>query len=180
MDERSEAMTTNKPVAELDPRYSGADATARPWSEAIAHLEMAEVFWLSTVRPDGRPHVTTLLSVWLDDALYFCTGASERKAKNLANNAHCILTTGCNTFDTGLDIVVEGDAVRVTNEAKLERIADLYESKYGSDWRFDVHDGAFNGQGGNVALVFEVAPATAFGFGKGASSSQTRWRFSAK
>src|SRR6476620_427141 len=99
-------MTTNKPVAELDPRYSGADATARPWSEAIAHLEMAEVFWLSTVRPDGRPHVTTLLSVWLDDALYFCTGASERKAKNLAQNPQCILTTGCNTFEDGLDIVV--------------------------------------------------------------------------
>jgi general stress protein 26 len=170
-------MPHNNPATELDTRYSSEDATATPWTEAIAQLEKAEVYWLSTVRPDGRPHVTTLLSVWLDGALYFCTGASERKAKNLAHNPHCILTTGCNTFDTGLDLVVEGDAVRVTDEVKLKRIADLYESKYGSDWRFDVRDGAFSGEGGNVALVFEVAPVTAFGFGKGVSSSQTRWRF---
>jgi hypothetical protein len=170
-------MPNNNPVTELDTRYSSEGATATPWTEAIAQLERAAVYWLSTVRPDGRPHVTTLLSVWLDGGLYFCTGASERKAKNLVNNAHCILTTGCNTFDTGLDLVVEGDAVRVTDEVKLKRIADLYESKYGSDWHFDVRDGAFNGDDGNVALVFEVTPITAFGFGKGASFSQTRWRF---
>src|SRR5215212_9302588 len=170
-------MASNKPVTELDPRYSSQDATPTAWADASQQLEEAEVYWLSTVRPYGRPHVTTLLSVWLDGALYFCTGASERKAKNLAHNSHCILTTGCNSFKQGLDIVVEGDAVRVTDEAKLERIADLYESKYGSDWRFDVRDSAFNGESGNVALVFEVAPSTAFGFVKGASSSQTRWRF---
>jgi nitroimidazol reductase NimA-like FMN-containing flavoprotein (pyridoxamine 5'-phosphate oxidase superfamily) len=171
-------MTNNKPVTELDTRYSDEHATPTAWAEAIAHLEQAEIFWLSTVRPDGRPHVTPLLSVWLDGALYFCTGASERKAKNLAHNAYCVLTTGRNSLkEEGLDVVVEGDAVRVTDEARLQRIADLYESKYGSDWHFDVRDGAFNGQEGNIALVFEVAPTTAFGFGKGTAPSQTRWRF---
>src|SRR3954467_4153621 len=170
-------MAGTEPVTELDARYSSGDATATPWAEASSRLEQAELYWLSTVRPDGRPHVTSLLAVWLDGALYFCTGASERKAKNLAHNPHCILTTGCNTLNQGLDIVVEGDALRVTDAATLQRIADLYESKYGSDWHFDVRDSAFTGQEGNVALVFEVAPTTAFGFGKGASPSQTRWRF---
>jgi nitroimidazol reductase NimA-like FMN-containing flavoprotein (pyridoxamine 5'-phosphate oxidase superfamily) len=184
MDERSEAMTTNKPVAELDPRFSGADATARPWSEAIAHLEKAEVFWLSTVRPDGRPHVTPLLALWLDGALYFSTGPTERKAKNIAQNAQCILTTGCNALDDGFDLVVEGKAVRVTDEARLQRVADLYESKYGSGWRYAVRDEAIyhapEGSGSaddSPAFVYEVAPTTAFGFGKGAPFSQTRWRF---
>jgi hypothetical protein len=59
----------------------------------------------------------------------------------------------------------------------LQRVADLYEAKYGSDWRFTVRDGALHGNDGNVALVFEVAPAAAFGFGRGTSFSQTRWRF---
>src|SRR6476660_885058 len=128
-------MTTNKPVAELDPRFSGADATARSWSEAIAHLEKAEVFWLSTVRPDGRPHVTPLLALWLDGALYFSTGAEERKAKNIAHNPHCILTTGRNNLnEEGLDLVVEGDAMYVTDNTLLRRVADLYEAKYGPDW----------------------------------------------
>jgi hypothetical protein len=72
--------------------------------------------------------------------------------------------------------VVEGDAVRVSDEAKLRRLAGAYESKYGSDWHFDVRDGAFAHEGG-VALVYEVAPTKAFGFRKGGEFSQTRWRF---
>ncbi len=138
-------MASNKPATELEPQFSSNDATPAAWAEARERLEQAEIFWLSTVRPDGRPHVTPLLSVWLDGALYFCTGSSERKAKNLARNPHCILTTGCNTLkQEGLDLVVEGDAVRLSDEARLQGVADAYESKYGSDWRFAVRDGAFN------------------------------------
>ena len=177
-------MPHNNPVTELDPRFSGQDATARPWSEAITHLEKAEVFWLSTVRPDGRPHVTSLLAIWLDGALYFSTGPTERKTKNIAQNAHCILTTGCNALNEGFDLVVEGKAVRVTDEAKLQRVADLYVSKYGSDWRYTVRDEALyhapegsEGADDSPAFVYEVAPTTAFGFGKGEPFSQTRWRF---
>jgi hypothetical protein len=169
-------MAGKEPVAELDARFSSEGATPTGWTEARGRLEDAEVYWLSTVRPDGRPHVTPLLSVWLDGALYFCTGPSERKANNLGRNPHCILTTGCNTLDEGLDLVVEGDAAKVSDDAKLRRIADVYESKYGSDWHFAVRDGAFHGEGGE-ALVYEVAPSTAYGFGKGAEYSHTRWRF---
>ena len=168
-------MTGMEPVAELDARFSSDAATPASWSDARGRLEQAQVSWLSTVRPDGRPHVTPLLSIWLDDALYFCTGPSERKARNLEHNPHCILTTGCNGLDEGLDLVVEGDAAEVRDDAKLRRIADTYESKYGPDWHFDVRDGAFVGDGGE-ALVYEVAPAKAFAFAKG-EYGQTRWRF---
>ena len=103
-------MAGAEPVTKLDGRYSSEGATQTEWTEARRCLQEAEVFWISTVRPDGRPHVTPLISVWLDGALYFCTGASERKAKNLEQNPHCILTTGCNALNEGLDLVVEGDA----------------------------------------------------------------------
>ena len=109
-------MTGMEPVAELDARFSSDAATPASWSDARGRLEQAQVSWLSTVRPDGRPHVTPLLSIWLDDALYFCTGPSERKARNLEHNPHCILTTGCNGLDEGLDLVVEGDAAKVRDE----------------------------------------------------------------
>lgn len=168
-------MAGQEPMAELDARYSSDGATPTGWAEARGRLESAQLYWLSTVRPDGRPHVTPLLSVWLDGALYFCTGPSERKARNLAHNPHCILVTGCNALDEGLDLVVEGDAAKVSDDATLRRTADAYESKYGSDWHFEVRDGAFLGPGGQ-ALVYEVAPSTVFGFGKG-EFSQTRWRF---
>jgi len=167
------------PVAELDTRFSSDGAKPTPWAEAQASLEEAHVFWISTVRPDGRPHVTPLISVWLDGALHFCTGPEERKAKNLSGNPRCILTTGCNE-EEGLDVVVEGEAVRVTDDARLRRIADAYVAKYGEDWRFEVREEAFAHIGppeGSIALVFELAAAQALGFRKGEEFSQTRWRF---
>lgn len=171
-------MTNKEPLTELAPQFSSPEATATPWKHARKHLEQAEVFWLSTVRPDGRPHVTPLLAIWLDETLYFSTGADERKMKNLRHNAHCVLTTGCNALnEEGLDLVIEGDAVRVSDNVLLQRVADLYEHKYGEGWHYDVRDGMLYGQQDNVALVFAVAPMVAFGFGKGGTFSQTRWRF---
>lgn len=170
----------SRPATDLDARYSNEGATAATWEEAGRHLEHAEVFWLSTVRPDGRPHVTPLISVWLDGALHFCTGPNERKARNLERNPNVVLTTGCNALGEGLDIVVEGEAMRVKDDSKLRQIADAYISKYGEDWRFTVDDSAFVHDApneGSVALVFEVFPKTAFGFRKGEEFSQTRWRF---
>ena len=171
-------MEIAEPVAELDARFSSTGATPTEWAEARLRLEEAEIFWISTVRGDGRPHVTPLIAVWLDERLYFCTGPEERKAKNLAHNQHCVLTTGCNAIDAGLDLVVEGDAVQVSDEARLRGIADAYESKYGPAWRFGVRDGAFvPADGDGVALVYEVVPRQAFGFRKGDEFSQTRWSF---
>jgi hypothetical protein len=137
------------------------------------------VFWLSTVRPDGRPHVTPLIAVWVERAMYFCTGPEERKAKNLAASPRCVLTTGCNALREGTDVVVEGDAVRVEDEAALTRIAEAFLNKYGDDWAFTVRDGAFFHQGG-TAIVFEVVSTTAFAFGKGEPYSQTRYHFSSR
>lgn len=168
-------MSETEPVTELDARYSSPGARPTSWAEGRGVLETARVYWLSTVRPEGRPHVTPLLAVWADGALHFCTGATERKARNLAHHPEVVLTTGQNDLDRGLDLVVEGNAVRVNDDAPLRRLAGAYEDKYGSGWHFEVRDGAFHG-GGGAALVYRVAPATAFGFRKG-EYSQTRWRF---
>jgi general stress protein 26 len=169
-------MQAAEPKIQLAESFSSPDASPRSWAEACALLREAELFWLSTVRPDGRPHVTPLIGVWVDDALYFCTGPDERKAKNLAQNRSCVLTTGCNALSEGLDVAVEGNAVNVRDEAKLQRVADAYVAKYGPDWTFTVGDEAFHHEGG-TALVFRVSPAAAFGFGKGEPYSQTRYRF---
>ena len=95
------------PETELDTRFSDPDAVASPWAQARQALETAELFWICTVRADGRPHVSPLVAVWLDDALHFCTGPAEQKAMNLEHSQHVILLTGCNQWDAGLDVVVE-------------------------------------------------------------------------
>jgi nitroimidazol reductase NimA-like FMN-containing flavoprotein (pyridoxamine 5'-phosphate oxidase superfamily) len=164
------------PVTELDARYSDPEAAAADWKDAVARLRTAETFWLSTVRPDGRPHVTPLIAVWYDDALHFCTGADERKARNLRHNQQVVLTTGVNSLSEGADVVVEGEAARVTDDSVLRDLAAAYVEKYGKEWTFEVRDGAFVG-GGGEALVFRVAPRRAFGFAKGEVFGQTRWQF---
>jgi nitroimidazol reductase NimA-like FMN-containing flavoprotein (pyridoxamine 5'-phosphate oxidase superfamily) len=171
-------MAKDMPVAELHAGFSSAGATPTDWTHARRQIDEADVFWLSTVRPDGRPHVTPLLAVWHHDAMYFCTGPSERKAKNLQQNPHCILTTGRNGLD-GLDVVVEGHAVEVDNGAELEQVANTYESKYGA--HFTAPEGTWFGLSDSIrtgkALVYRVTPTTILGFAKGEQFSQTRWRF---
>ncbi len=122
-------MTSEQPTTTLQPEFSGADAVATPWATVREELARAEIAWLTTVRPDGRPHVTPLLFIWQDGALYFCTGAEERKARNLAQNAHCVLTTGCNALNEGRDLVVEGDAVPVCDTAILQRLGRALRSE---------------------------------------------------
>ena len=81
-------MPEIEPVAQLS-QFSSPNAVATRWTHGRQTLQDAEVYWLSTVRSDGRPHVTPLLGVWLNGALRFCTGPTERKAKNLAENPQC-------------------------------------------------------------------------------------------
>ena len=95
------------PVTELDERFSDAGAEPTPWATTRAVLEKAQLSWVTTVRADGRPHVTPLVAVWLDDSVHFTTGPSEQKAVNLAGNPHVVMTTGCNRWDEGLDVMVE-------------------------------------------------------------------------
>lgn len=169
-------MGDQVPVTTLDSRYSGDQAQAMPWAEAVVLLEQAELFWVSTVRVDGQPHVTPVVAVWLEGALYFGSGPAEQKSRNLAANSHCSVTTGCNKWDDGFDIVLHGEVEIVQDLSDLQRVADAFFAKYGDDWAFEVaDDGTFNGPGG--ALVYQLDPKQAVGFGKGHPFSHTRWDF---
>ena len=101
-------MATTDPIGTVDPRFGEEGAGPTPWSDVRAALTEAELFWLSTVRVDGRPHVTPLIAVLVDDTMHFCTGVTEQKAKNLNRlTGRCTMTTGTNTWARGLDIVLD-------------------------------------------------------------------------
>jgi len=101
-------------------------------------------------------------------------GPGEQKALNLRANDQCALTTGDNRWKVGLDVVVEGRAARVTDDALLRVLAAMWATKYDGDWQYDVRDGAFHHEPG-VAHVFEVRPCK-LSFAKG-DFAQTRFRF---
>lgn len=158
------------PMTQLDERFSEPGATATTWERARAVLEAAQLSWISTVRADGRPHVTPLVAVWLDGALHFCTGPDEQKAVNLAANPGVVLTTGCATWDQGLDVMVEGTARRVTDRARLDRLAAAWRTKWDGSWRFEATDEGFRHEDGATAHVYAVEPAKVLAFGKGTFS----------
>ena len=158
-------MTT--PVSEIDPRYSDPDSAVSEWTETVRIIEAAELFWISTVRADGRPHVTPVVAVWLDGALHFSTGAAEQKAVNLTANPHVSLTTGCNSWDSGVDVVVEGRASRVTSPERLRRLAEAWSAKWDGRWHFEAGDDCFLSSEGGQALVYAVRPVKVLAFAKG-------------
>jgi len=173
-------MTTGR----IDPRYGDASATAPAWEEVDRRLAVAQLYWLVTVRADGRPHAVPLCGVWHDGAFAFCTGVEEQKMRNLEVNPRVAVTAGSLGADgwaSGKDIVVEGTAERVTDPVALQVLADAWEEKYDGDWRWEVRDGAFHeltdsggsGEGGG-GWVFRVAPAKVLVFGD--DHGQTTYR----
>jgi hypothetical protein len=169
-------MANKQPVAEKLPSNVEHPAPT-PWAEARRRLTEGKWYWLATVRPDGRPHVMPVLVVWLDHALYFVAGEATRKAKNLARDSHCVITVA--TEDAHL--VVEGEAAKVRDETKLQRVATAYASKY--QWLVTVRDASFDADYGAPTAgpppyeAYEVTPTKAFGFGTDETFSPTRWRF---
>jgi general stress protein 26 len=164
-------MTTG----EIDPRFGDPSATAPTWSEVERLLRDAELYWLTTVRADGRPHVTPLVGVWQDGAFAFCTGVGEQKQVNLEHSPLVAVTTGSNAWRSGTDVVVEGRAERVTGRGRLKPLADAWVAKYGDDWAWNADDEGFTAGDGSTPWVYVVPPAKVLAFGKD-PHSQTTYR----
>jgi nitroimidazol reductase NimA-like FMN-containing flavoprotein (pyridoxamine 5'-phosphate oxidase superfamily) len=180
-------MVEHTPVVE-QPLVDGQSAT--PWSEGRQRLETPEperIYWLATVSPDGRPHVRPILGLWLHGAFYFITAETTRKARNLAADSRCAIASS-STAQPAVDVIVDGEAVKVTDNAKVRRVADAFAATM--HWPLEVRDGAVVGPNAPTAgpppyAVFELTPRTVVGLpgvagmedGQAASFRPTRWRF---
>jgi len=135
---------------------------ALPWSWAEDRLASGRNYWISTVRPDGRPHAMPVWALWHQGVLYFSTSRTSTKARNLLANPNCTVTS--ESGDEAL--IVEGLASVIADPAVLQPIWDAYKAKY--DW--DV-------QG---EPMFAVTPSVAFAFLETAAAfgtAATRWTF---
>jgi general stress protein 26 len=162
------------PVGIRIAEFSDDAAPSVSWDSVDGQLETAEMFWLTTVRADGRPHVAPLPAVWLYGSLHFATGGHEQKARNVAHDPRCVLTTGTNEYRRGRDVVVEGTAQRVAERDLLQALADRWMAKY--DWPFEATEGGFLDldSGRAPVAVFAVVPAKVLVFTKN-PYSQTRF-----
>jgi hypothetical protein len=155
---------------------NGEDAIAS-WEDGQQQLAEASDYWLTTINPNGHPHVMPLFGVWSEGHLYFTSSPDAQKAKNLEDNPHCAIATHGKT----LDLIVEGEAHRITDDATLQRIADAYNAKYG--WPVTVKDGAYDAPFGAPSAgkppyqLYEVRLTKAFGLGTAEPYGATRWTF---
>ena len=167
-----------EPTTQIDSRFSDPEAGPTPWPDAARVLEEAEISWLTTVRADGRPHVTPLppLALFVDGVAYFTTGPDQQKAPSLARvHAQCVLTTGCNHLREGLDLVVEGAAERRAGRRPTRAARRRLRGQVRQRVALRLRDGLFVTEG-HEAAVFRIEPSKVLAFAK-EPHAQTRYRF---
>ena len=84
----------------------------------------ARTKWLATINEDGSPHVTAVGALWLDGAFWFQTGPGTRKGRNVARDPRCSMSLSIRDAD----VVIEGDALRVTDTEMVARVANAWAS----------------------------------------------------
>lgn len=117
------------PIAELIdlPAGYGTPRTTLAWAVVRAELEQAKQYWLTTVRPDGRPHAVPLDGVWLDDAWYY--GGDPRSVHRRTALAHPDVVM--HLPDPWTAVIVEGRVSLATVSPSLAaRLAEATGTKY--------------------------------------------------
>jgi hypothetical protein len=172
-------MTDREPVEVTNLDIYGSDAL--PWSRPRDLLEAGTPqpgtpFFLGTCRPDGRPHSAGVGALWLDGDLYFTSAPAARKARNLAANPACTVSVRLE----GIDLVLEGEATRITDQTTLERAAAAYRE---GGWPAEVEGDAFTAPfsapsaGPPPWHLYRFRFDTAFGVATAEPAGATRWRF---
>jgi hypothetical protein len=102
------------------------------WTDVVAKLDSgsapppdalnARSTWLTTLNDDGSPHVTAVGALWVDNAFWFQTGTGTRKGRNVTRDPRCCIALSLKD----MDVVIEGDAVRVTEPDAVARIAKAW------------------------------------------------------
>jgi PPOX class probable F420-dependent enzyme len=135
-------------------------------------------WWLATINRDGSPHVTGLGALWIDNVFWFETGERTRKGRNLARDPRCTLSVATQEFD----LVVEGEAHKVTDPATIADIAERYAA---DGWPARVDDTGLAltaeysapSAGPPPWFVYRVVPSAATALLTVEPGGATRWRF---
>ena len=171
MADRTPTDTTN-----LD-RYGNA---ALPWSRA--HDQLAGIpgrenhCFLGTVGSGGRPHAAGVGAAWHDGDLYVVSGPGTRKSRHLAENPACTISIAME----GIDLVLEGEATRVTDSSTLETLAAVYN---GAGWPAQVEGDAFTAPysapsaGPPPWYLYRFTFHTVYAVAGAEPHGATRWRF---
>jgi Pyridoxamine 5'-phosphate oxidase len=173
----TDTMTEPISTRNLD-RYGSAELPwSRPRDILVSDTPVADLtFFVATVRPDGRSHSAGVGATWVDGALYFTSGPGTLKSRNLAVNPACSVSVRLR----GIDLVLEGEAHRVTDAAALERLAAVYRT---GGWPASVEGDALTAPysapsaGPAPWYLYRLTLRTAVGVAGAEPHGATRWDF---
>jgi hypothetical protein len=134
--------------------------------------------WLTTINPDGSPHVTGIGASFVDGSFWFQSGERNRKAKNLDRDPRCALSVATEEFD----LVVEGEARQVTDPPTVAAMAALWAAE---GWPAQVDEtgraltAEFNAPSAGPPpwFVYRLSPHRATALQTVDPGGATRWRF---
>lgn len=99
--------TRNRPDLPHGYGLPASTAGMLTWDQVEERLVASPVYWMATVRPDGRPHVVPRWGVWLDGRLWYDGSPKTVNARNLADDPRCVLH-----LENGTEaVIIEGEAV---------------------------------------------------------------------
>lgn len=176
MEPRSEVIPrTGRGTAAND---EAGNVTPLAWADAVERFEAGGWFWLSTIRPDGRPHAMPCFAAWSGTSFFVASKATTRKSRNLDANGACVLTKGARDAH----LIVEGKAHRVIDRSTLARASEAMMRIY--EWPTTVAGDEIDAEygaptsGGPPYRIYEIVPTRAFGMPTdGQAFAPVRWRF---
>jgi hypothetical protein len=144
-----------------------------PWSWAVTQLERSLTYWISTVRPDGRPHAVPTWAVWLDGALWFEGGVGTRHARNLAGNPAAVASIH---IDEDAALIVEGLVAMHPDPPpdQATRLVEAYAKYRLTRWAYEADPANWRRENGGG--LWALRPVVALGWTHFPDDA-TRWRF---
>jgi hypothetical protein len=120
--------------------------------------------WLTTINPDGSPHLTPVGVMQLDGVWYFTSGAGTRKSRNIAADPRCAVGVATHPYD----LVIEGTAERVTDTEEVRAVAEVFNKDgWPAQADGDVVTAEYSAPSAGPPpwQVYKITPSTVFAFG---------------
>lgn len=140
-------------------------ATLDPGQPKDAHilerLAHDPIIWLTSVRPDGRPHSVPVWFLW-DEGTVLIFSRPDQKIKNLRANANVVLAL--DDTNKGNDVVVFEGTAEVLTQSSLETMSAAYGAKYQS--QLDEYKWTIESMAKDYSLPIRITP-TRFLFREG-------------
>lgn len=135
------------------------------WDWVEEQMTRANNYWVTTVRPDGKPHSVPVLAIWLEGRLYFGADRKARRSRNLEVNPHASVH-----LESADDVVIlEGIIEDVTDQAELNKVAHALGAKFKSEEMIELCLNPIN-------VIHRLTPQVVFAWiEKDYSNTATRW-----